>query len=199
MTKVLSRETIRRMTGSDIEGNGGSVSGFDMSVLNGYATQSWVDENYLSIEFFSKLFKAYNGSTEVQPNNAEATVDNIKAMFGFWTEQYVSALGKNSGGGEYDALTVGDLYISDGTYTNSIKNSAGDLEIHAGGSGAVIYLENDVVIEDFNLTTMGGDIDTGGGDLKTSGGKLYLDSTSYVHVDSGHLYFFDGTQDQLIV
>lgn len=93
---TLSRETIRRMTGSDIEGNGGSVSGFDMSVLNGYATQSWVDENYLSVEFFSKLFKAYNGNTEVLPNNAEATVDNIKAMFGFWTEQYVSALGNYS-------------------------------------------------------------------------------------------------------
>lgn len=197
--KTLSRETIIRMTGGATSTVGGEASGGGSVDLSGYALQSWVDENYLSIEFFSKLFKAYNGSTEVQPNNAEATVDNIKAMFGFWTEQYISALGKNSGGGEYDALTVGELYISDGTYTNSIKNSAGDLEIHAGGSGAVIYLENDVVIEDFNLTTMGGNIDTGGGDLKTSGGKLYLDSTRYVHVDNGHLYFYDGTQDNLIV
>ena len=88
---------------------GGGVGGNNGMDLSGYALQSWVDENYLSIAFFSKLFKAYNGSTEVLPNNAEATVDNIKAMFGFWTEQYLSALGQNSGGGGGGSSTLDGL------------------------------------------------------------------------------------------
>ena len=63
------------------------------------ATQEWVSNNYISINFFSRLFRAYNGNTLVNANDTTSTIDNIKAMFGFWTEQYISALGQNSGGG----------------------------------------------------------------------------------------------------
>lgn len=94
----LSREEILRMTKGGTSGSGGGGGG-SMIDLTGYATESWVEGNYLSIEFFGRLFKAYNGTTEVTPNDREATITNIKAMFGFWTEQYVSALGQNSGGG----------------------------------------------------------------------------------------------------
>ena len=86
----------------DFQGGVSGASGGG-SDLAGMATQSWVDENYLSIAFFSKLFKTYNGTgssaVEVLPNDAQSTIDNIKAMFGFWTDQYLSALGQNSGGG----------------------------------------------------------------------------------------------------
>ena len=77
---------------------------------NTLATQAWVGERYLSIDFFSSLFKAYtNEGVEVTPNNGNvSTIENIKAMFGFWTEQYVSALGKNSdGSGGLNALLKG--------------------------------------------------------------------------------------------
>ena len=91
--------------------SGGTASQFlkaDGSVDNNtYATQTWVDDNYVSIAFFSRLFKAYNGTTLVSPNNTTATIDNIKAMFGFWTEQYLSALGRGSGG------TGGSTALSD--------------------------------------------------------------------------------------
>ena len=91
--------------------SGGTASQFlkaDGSVDNNtYATQTWVDDNYVSIAFFSRLFKAYNGTTLVSPNNTTATIDNIKAMFGFWTEQYLSALGRGSGG------TGGNTALSD--------------------------------------------------------------------------------------
>ena len=110
---TLNQEQIRRMT----EGGGGAVGGgggssIDPSALAGMATQAWVNQNYLSIEFFSKLFKAYNSanpSVEVLPNDTESTITNIKAMFGFWTEQYVSALGQNSGGGSGGATALTDL------------------------------------------------------------------------------------------
>ena len=93
--------------------SGGTSSQFlkaDGSVDNNtYATQTWVDENYVSIAFFNRLFKAYNGTTLVSPNNTTATIDNIKAMFGFWTEQYLSALGNGGGGGTGGATALTDL------------------------------------------------------------------------------------------
>ena len=93
--------------------SGGTSSQFlkaDGSVdSNTYATQTWVDDNYVSIAFFSRLFKAYNGNTLVSPNNTTATIDNIKAMFGFWTNQYLSALGNGGGGGTGGATALTDL------------------------------------------------------------------------------------------
>lgn len=73
------------------------------------ATQEWVGQNYLSIAFFNRLFQTYNGTTRVNANDTTSTIDNIKAMFGFWTEQYISALGKNTSGGggsDIDMTTV---------------------------------------------------------------------------------------------
>ena len=93
--------------------SGGTSSQFlkaDGSVDNNtYATQTWVGENYISIAFFSRLFKAYNGTTLVSPNNTTATIDNIKAMFWFWTEQYLSALGNGGGGGTGGSTALSDL------------------------------------------------------------------------------------------
>lgn len=101
--KTLTREKGQRMWGGGGSGSGSSGGGISASqtasMLSGYAEQSWVEDNFISIEFFSRLFQAYNGTTLVSPNDTETTIDNIKAMFGFWTEQYVSALGKNSSGG----------------------------------------------------------------------------------------------------
>ena len=114
--KTLSREGIQRM----VDGaGGGSVSGggISSSDLAGLATQMWVNQNYLSIEFFSSLFKAYGPAetqgdpdVEVTPNGGDtSTITNIKAMFGFWTEQYISALGQGSGGGGGGATSLSDL------------------------------------------------------------------------------------------
>ena len=114
--KTLSREGIQRM----VDGaGGGSVSGggISSSDLAGLATQMWVNQNYLSIEFFSSLFKAYapaettgDPDVEVTPNGGDtSTITNIKAMFGFWTEQYISALGQGQGGGGGGATALIDL------------------------------------------------------------------------------------------
>ena len=94
MVKVLDRESINRMVnrkGSGGVSGGGGGSDID---LGSYATKSWTDENYVGKEFFSSLFKAYDADgNEVLPNDTETTIDNIKAMFGFWTDFYISALG----------------------------------------------------------------------------------------------------------
>lgn len=67
--------------------------------LADYATKTYVDQNFITVAYFDRLFRAYNGNTLVSHNDVTSTIDNIKAMFGFWTEQYLSSLGNNSGGG----------------------------------------------------------------------------------------------------
>ena len=91
------------MVGDRVGGSGAGGAGISGNqveqMLAGYARQEWVDSNYVSIEFFGRLFQAYNGTTAVNPNDTTTTIDNIKAMFGFWTEQYLSARGRGAGGG----------------------------------------------------------------------------------------------------
>ena len=62
--KSLSREEIIRMFDG---GTGGSAGGgsFDPSVLAGYATQLWVDGNYVSKPFFNQLFTVHVKITTV--------------------------------------------------------------------------------------------------------------------------------------
>ena len=86
-----------------------SITPLVASDIADMATKTWTSSNYLSkadaantylsIAFFSRLFQAKNGNTNVNPNDTTSTIDSIKAMFGFWTDQYLSALGQNSGGG----------------------------------------------------------------------------------------------------
>ena len=66
------------------------------TILGDYLTQTAADQRYITIAYFDRLFRAYNGSTLVSHNDTTTTIDNIKAMFGFWTDMYLSALGRNS-------------------------------------------------------------------------------------------------------
>jgi hypothetical protein len=105
MVKILSRDSINRMVGrkSSVAGVGGGGGDVDLS---GYATKIWTQETFVSIDFFRSLFRAYDSQNhEILPNDTTSTIDNIKAMFGFWTEQYLSALGQGSGGGGGIVLT----------------------------------------------------------------------------------------------
>ena len=96
--KSLSREIIQRM----IDGNGYGAGGGGMSsaqlasMLSGFAQQSWVEDNFVAIEWFEQIFQVFDDTTKLEVNG-ELPVDtsklNIKAMFGFWTDFYISALG----------------------------------------------------------------------------------------------------------
>ena len=82
-------------------GGGGGIGG-------GGVNQQWVDENYVSKEFFARLFTIHGHDAEdqndpptdivVEPNDADTPIDSIEAMFGLWTEQFLTALGVGSGG-----------------------------------------------------------------------------------------------------
>lgn len=111
-------------------GHGETAYGWGNHASAGYATQTWVgqqgfltqndaDSRYVSIAFFGRLFQAKNGNTNVNPNDTTSTIDSIKAMFGFWTDQYISALGQNSGGGGGGSSTLAGLNdVNLGTLSN---------------------------------------------------------------------------------
>ena len=147
----LSREKIQRMVDA---GFGGSASGGGSSdMLTGYATQGWVEMNFLSLEkggrvegpvyindkldvfglltceggrqvatrewtertfvkiaWFDQIFQVFNDSTKIDVNGtlpSDTSRMNIKAMFGFWTDFYVSALG--NGGQAGNAIYLSQL------------------------------------------------------------------------------------------
>lgn len=79
------------------------------------ATQEWVSQNYLTTAFFSSLFRVHrkvNGADTIISANGTVPSDNsvsIEAMFGFWTERYLSALGLNDNGGSSSVGVLNDL------------------------------------------------------------------------------------------
>lgn len=112
--KVLNREGIKRMGGRSQGGGGVSIGGGSGSVA-GLASEAWVEENYLSKAFFNRLFCVYNANDEViEPNDPdeEEVVDNIKALVGLWTDQYLTALGQGSGGGGGGGITLNEPLAS---------------------------------------------------------------------------------------
>lgn len=85
------------MVGRGASGSGGG--GVSPAGLAGYATQAWVAQNFLSIDFFNRLFKVHSATDDVLPNDTDTAITDIESLFGFWTKKYISALGKNDSGG----------------------------------------------------------------------------------------------------
>ena len=152
--------------GNGVVGGGGG--GGDIA---GMATQAWVNENYLSIEFFSKLFKAYDSAAtpnEIKPNDTQSTITNIKAMFGFWTQQYISALGQNSGGGgggtdlNEPLSSINDAGLGVPTAAGQVLTWNGSQWVYnipggggGGGTGTVTSITAGTGLSGGTITTMG--------------------------------------------
>ena len=115
---TITREGIQRMTvGKGSLSAGGSGAGGSNDVANmlaGYMTIEQAQQQFVSIDFFKRLFQAHgtdenDDPIDVDPNDTETTITDIEAMFGFWTEQYLSALGNGGGGGTGGATALTDL------------------------------------------------------------------------------------------
>ena len=137
---------------------GGGGSGSSGSVSSGGSSgvsAAWVEQNYLSKEFFSQIFKIKATVTEtvegvtttreiyLLPNaiadGTNTTLKNVKVEAGLWTEQFLSALGLNAGGGGGGATTLGEL--SDVVITDPqngqalIYNSGTGMWVNGAGGG----------------------------------------------------------------
>lgn len=132
----LSREAIQRMFdstgGSAGAGGGGSIS---PSILASYASQEFVQKNYVSIEFFNRLFKIHGTSDDILPNDTETVISHIEANYGFWTQSFLSAFGYNSsgggggGGGDGSVTSVGLRMPTGFTVSGTPVTTAGTLAV----------------------------------------------------------------------
>lgn len=106
------------------EGTGNAYTGFTyesgvLSLIKG--------ENFVTVDFFNRLFTAYDSDgNAILPNDVTSTINNLKLLVGTWTEEYLSALGKNSeggGGGGVDLTAVwASLTNTDSpTYSETLK------------------------------------------------------------------------------
>lgn len=113
MVKVLSRDAVQRMTGrrsstiSTVSGGGGDSG----------VSQAWVEEHYISKDFFNQLFTVHGTRTYIDEDTQEEVTEevvitpnaiadgdeyklsNVEVSVGLWTQQFLSALGLNPGGG----------------------------------------------------------------------------------------------------
>ena len=105
--EAVTLEKTLTVTGAVTMGSTLAVTGDITMGSKLVATQEWTNLNYVSIAFFSRLFQAYNGNTAVNPNDTTTAIDSIKAMFGFWTNFYISALG--TGGASTLGLRLSQL------------------------------------------------------------------------------------------
>ena len=212
MVKKLSREFIKRLGrrgGDEISnsGGGGISPGAIEAALAGYAKEGWVNENYLSIEFFNRIFTIHgtdnNTDVDVEPNDLETTITGIEAMFGFWTEYYVSALG--NGGDLGSTLYLSSLAdvaltspISDGqalvynatsnkwvnqtiTTTTALANLTDVLLTSPQANQVLLYDSTNSKWINSALKTINGQPIYGSGDLSVGGGA----SGNYLPLSGG--------------
>ena len=110
-------------------------------------TQSWVQQNYVSKEWFRKVFRVYDeDGLEIVPNDMDSVVDNIKAMVGLWTNEYLSALGMGRDGGgttqtlaQLNDVQLGTLENGDALVYNSAIHKWENKQIQAGVDMSVVW------------------------------------------------------------
>lgn len=100
------------------------------TMLNDYATKAWAGQNFITVEWFDKLFQLYNGTeaeaNKIAPNGAlpiDQTQLNIEAMFGFWTKKYISSLGQGDDGSAGSGDVTWELLASQATDGRTIHSS----------------------------------------------------------------------------
>lgn len=111
----LNRQAIIRMKDdSGVNIGGRKTGGGGGGIGGGGVSSQWVEENYISKEFFNSLFTihgldANDNPITIDPNDTDKTFDSIEALVDFWSEGAISALGQGSGSGGGGATSLGQL------------------------------------------------------------------------------------------
>ena len=179
MTKTLTREEILRLQKKQAGTVGGSGSS-----SGGGITQAQLDAalaRKVDVDFFAQLFEVYDGfdpatATKIETNATmptSTTSVNIKALFGFWSQSFVSALGisPGGGGGGGGASYLGDLE---------------DVTLSSPSTGqALVYRNGKWINETIRAITS---IETGtglsGGPI-TAAGTISISSTYQTYISHG--------------
>lgn len=196
---------LNKQIGQRMWGNGGgrsSVGGVGGGSGSGVSS-AWVEQNYISKAFFTKLFGIHGqvdsgGNTtavDVLPNDLDTDITSIEAKYGLWTESFLSCLGMNpsggGGGGGASALTDltdvaisspanGQVLMYDGT-TGKWYNGS----VQGGGGGTVTAITAGTGLSGGTITSSGTIALS-----EESQTALSLGSTAYGwgnHADAGYI------------
>lgn len=179
MTKTLTREEILRLQKKQAGTVGGSGSS-----SGGGITQAQLDAalaRKVDVDFFAQLFEVYDGfdpatATKIETNATmptSTTSVNIKALFGFWSQGFISALGVSPGGGGGGG---GASYLDDLEDVTLTSPSTGQ---------TLVYRNGQWINETIRAVTS---IETGtglsGGPI-TGAGTISIDSTYLTRISHG--------------
>lgn len=118
---------------TESEGTGNAYTGFTyesgvLSLIKG--------EKFVTVDFFNRLFTSYDSDgNAILPNDVTSTINNLKLLVGTWTEEYLSALGKNSeegGGGGTGTVTA--IKIASNTYLDPDSDGIIDMSNYVSTS-----------------------------------------------------------------
>ena len=91
------------------------------------ASETWVTDHFVTKSYFESLFELYDADSKIATNGTipvDRSKVNIKAMFGFWAEQYISSLGRSANGN-----SGGDTLLEP---LRSINNAGLGMPVQAG-------------------------------------------------------------------
>lgn len=179
MTKTLTREEILRLQkkqASTVGNSGNSGGGITQAQLDAALARK------VDVDFFAQLFEVYDGfdpatATKIETNATmptSTTSVNIKALFGFWSQGFISSLGisPGGGGGGGGASYLGDLE---------------DVTLSSPSTGqALVYRNGKWVNETISAGVTSVNTGTGltGGPI-TGAGTISIDSTYLTRISHG--------------
>lgn len=148
---------------SDLTSHPTTLSGY--GITDAY-TKTEADAKYMTIAAFENLFNALNSSGNKVSHPYASGVASIKAMVGLWTEQYLSALGQNGGGGgvtlNEPLSSINTAGLGTPTATGQVITWNGSQWIYSipgggggGGTGTVTSITAGTGLSGGTITTMG--------------------------------------------
>ena len=138
---ILNQEQIRRMTGAGGGGAGGGGS-FDPSAA-GMASQSWVDENYVSKDYFNQLFKVKMAVRVLvtDPSTTPATVISDTTtvrqdlLYPNEVPEPTTTTDEETGYVTSTTYSIDSIQVMGGLWTNSYLSALGQNSGGGGGGG----------------------------------------------------------------
>lgn len=179
MTKTLTREEILRLQkkqASTVGSSSGSGGGITQAQLDAALARK------VDVDFFAQLFEVYDGfdpatATKIETNATMPTSTasvNIKALFGFWSQGFLSTLGVSPGGGGGGG---GASYLGDLEDVNISSPSTGQSLVYRNGKWTNETISAGVTSVNTGTGLSGGPI--------TGAGTISINSTYQTYISHG--------------
>ena len=147
---ILTRDKGMRMWGG-AGGNGGGGGGLNAAALAGFATQAWVDANYVGIPFFNQLFTVHGKEvvTVVDGTTGEETTTTTERdLLPNEVAGTISTTDEETGDVTTTVVTIESIEAKAGVWTNFFVSALG--KNSGGGGGGATTLAG---LTDVQLTT----------------------------------------------